>query len=112
MAKQKGFNRLPHPLAEFALYTVLFEVIAFLAVKLCYPTFASDVLLPMLARLSSTLAPAAKAKIAFPDESGALASAAIAAIAAAAAPSTMAHGWARSRRRTGRTGRAAWSRAL
>lgn len=85
MAKQKGFNRLPHPLAEFALYTVLFEVIAFLAVKLCYPTFASDVLLPMLARLSSTLAPAAKAKIAFPDESGAPASAAIAAIAAAAA---------------------------
>lgn len=63
----------------------MFEVIAFLAVKLCYPTFASDVLLPMLARLSSTLAPAAKAKIAFPDESGALASAAIAAIAAAAA---------------------------
>ena len=85
MARQKSFNKLPHPLAEFAIYAILLETVAYLAIRLYYPTFVTDVLSPMLAQTSHALAPATRAGTAMPDEASVLITATVIAIATAAA---------------------------
>ena len=85
MARQKSFNKLPHPFVEFLLYAVVFEVFAYLAIRLFCPPFASDVLSPTIAPLSKAFSHAAGAKAALPNEASALAVATVVTIAAAAA---------------------------
>lgn len=85
MARQKSFNKLPHPFAEFLLYVVIFEAFAYFAIKLFYPSFASGVLPPTIAQLSKAFTHAAGPRVALPDEASALAVATVVAIAAAVA---------------------------
>lgn len=85
MPRQKSFNKLPRPFAEFLLYATIFEAFAYFATRLLYPSLAGDVLSPTIAQLLKTFTHAAGQKAELPDEASVLAVATVVAVTAAVA---------------------------